>query len=82
MVEDVDLTPETWGWKKCHLFAILKRINSGLYNGQKAGSSPFCSEHIAMTNEIFKRQEERETGTDKEKGRNETRKTQSSFGTR
>lgn len=24
MVEDVDLTPETWGWKKCHLFAIWK----------------------------------------------------------
>lgn len=42
-------------------------MNSGFYNGQKAGSSPFHSEHIAMTDEIFKRQEERKTETDKEK---------------
>ena len=80
MVEDVDLTPKTWGWKKCHLFAILKWINSDFYKDQKAGSSPFCSEHTALTDEIFKRQEERDP--DKEKGGNETRKTQSSFGTR
>lgn len=60
MVEDVDLTPETWGWKKCHLFTILKWINSDFHNDEKAVSSPFCSEHRAMTDEIFKRQEERE----------------------
>lgn len=47
-------------------------MNSDFYNDQKAVSSPFCSEHIAVTDEIFKRQEER--GRDWERGRKKRRK--------
>lgn len=52
-------------------------MNSDFYNDQKAVSSPFCSEHIAVTDEIFKRQEERgrEGGTGREEERKEGKKT-------
>ena len=63
----MDLTPVTWG--KCHFFTIFKWINSDFYNDQEAVSSPFCSEHIAMTGEIFKRQEERDRKREEERDR-------------
>lgn len=52
-------------------------MNSDFYNDQKAVSSPFCSEHIAVTDEIFKRQEERgkEGGMGREEEGKEGKKT-------
>lgn len=55
-------------------------MNSDFYNDQKAVSSPFSSEHIAVTDEMFKRQEKRgregrrEGGTEGGPGREEERK--------
>lgn len=48
-----------WGRKTRHLFTIFKRIGSDFYSDQRAVSSSFCSKHAAVTDEIFKRQQER-----------------------
>lgn len=66
-----------WGRKTRHLFTIFKRIGSDFYSDQTAVSSSFCSKHTAVTDEIFKRQQERKRDRGRRKGRKETREQES-----